>query len=149
MFFAHQLDPGNPAYTTAEVVELSGAVDAAALAQAIAAGYAEFEQLRVEFATTADGPRQRVRPIAPVELPVREAADRDAATALIVAELARPLDLLAGEVTRTGLVLLADGTSWWWHAAHHVVLDGYGAQQLLRRIAALYAPGAATPRSPQ
>ena len=138
MFFAHQLDPGNPAYTTAEVVELSGAVDAAALAQAIAAGYAEFEQLRVEFATTADGPRQRVRPIAPVELPVREAADRDAATALIGAELARPLDLLAGEVTRTGLVLLADGTSWWWHAAHHVVLDGYGAQQLLRRIAALY-----------
>lgn len=138
LFFAHQLDPGNPAYTTAEVVELSSAVDAAALAQAIAAGYAEFEQLRVEFATTPDGPRQRVRPIAPVELSVREAADSDAATALIDAELARPLDLLAGEVSRTGLVRLTDGTTWWWHAAHHVVLDGYGAQQLLRRIAAFY-----------
>ena len=138
LFFAHQLDPGNPAYTTAEVVELAGDVDAAALAQAIADGYAEFEQLRVEFATTPDGPRQWVRLIAPVELLVQEAADRDAASALINAELGRPLDLSAGEVTRTGLIRLADGSSWWWHAAHHVALDGYGAQQLLRRIAALH-----------
>ncbi len=138
LFFAHQLDPGNPAYTTAEVVELSGAVDAAALAEAIAAGYAEFEQLRVEFASTPDGPLQRVRPSGEAPLPVLEAVDRDAATALVDAELARPLDLLAGEATRTGLVRLADGTTWWWHAAHHVVLDGYGAQQLLRRIAAFH-----------
>ncbi|MFT3835338.1 MAG: amino acid adenylation domain-containing protein [Micropruina sp.] len=138
LFFAHQLDPGNPAYTTAEVVELSGAVDAAVLAQAIADGYAEFEQLRVEFSVGPDGPRQQVRPIAPVELLVQEAADRDAASALIDAELGRPLDPSAGEVTRTGLIRLADGSSWWWHAAHHVVLDGYGAQQLLRRIAALH-----------
>lgn len=138
LFFAHQLDPDNPAYTTAEVVELSGAVDAAALAGAIAAGYAEFEQLRVDFASTPDGPLQRVRPPGEVQLSALEAVDRAAATALVDAELARPLDLLAGEVTRTGLVRLADGTTWWWHAAHHVVLDGYGAQQLLRRIAAHY-----------
>ncbi|MFT3971409.1 MAG: amino acid adenylation domain-containing protein [Micropruina sp.] len=138
LFFAHQLDPANPAYTTAEVVELSGAVDAAALAEAIVAGYAEFEQLRVEFRVGPDGPRQRVRPTGPVVLPVQEASDFDVAADLVDAELARPLDLLAGEVTRTGLVAIADGTTWWWHAAHHVVLDGYGAQQLLRRIAALY-----------
>ncbi len=128
----------NPAYTTAEVVELSGGVDAAALAEAVAAGYAEFEQLRVEFTVGPDGPRQRVRSIGAVELRVQGAADFDAAADLVDAELARPLDLLAGEVTRTGLVSIADGTTWWWHAAHHVVLDGYGAQQLLRRVAALY-----------
>lgn len=138
LFFAHQLHPDNPAYTTAEVVELAGEVDAGRLGAAIAAAYAEFEQLRVEFAITPDGPRQRVVEPAPVALPVEEVADADAATALLDAELARPLDLLAGEVTRTGLLRLADGTCWWWHAAHHVVLDGYGAQQLLRRVAALY-----------
>ena len=138
LFFAHQLDPGNPAYTTAEVVELSGAVDAAALAAAIGAGYAEFEQLRVEFGVGPDGPRQRTRPARPVSLAVTEVADAEAAIAVVDAELARPLDLSAGEVTRTGLIRLADGSSWWWHAAHHAVLDGYGAQQLLRRIAALH-----------
>ena len=138
LFFAQQLDPGNPAYTTAEVVELAGDVDAARLAAAIGAAYAEFEQLRVEFALSPDGPRQRVREPVPVALPVLAAADADAAAALLDAELARPLDLPAGEVTRTGLVRIADGTTWWWHAAHHVVLDGYGAQQLLRRIVALY-----------
>ena len=138
LFFAHQLHPENPAYTTAEVVELAGDVDADRLRAAIATAYAEFEQTRVEFAVTADGPRQRVHAPAEVALPVTEVADAAAATVLLDEELARPFDLLAGEVTRTGLLRLADGTAWWWHAAHHVVLDGYGAQQLLRRIAALY-----------
>ena len=138
LFFAHQLHPENPAYTTAEVVELAGDVDADRLRAAIATAYAEFEQTRVEFAVTADGPRQRVHAPAEVALPVTEVADAAAATVLLDVELARPFDLLAGEVTRTGLLRLADGTAWWWHAAHHVVLDGYGAQQLLRRIAALY-----------
>lgn len=138
LFFAHQLDPGNPAYTTAEVVELSGPVDGSRLADAISEAYAEFEQLRVTFALTPDGPRQRVLSSVPVRLAAVSVTDAAAAQAWLDAELAVPFDLLAGEVTRTGLLSLADGTCWWWHAAHHVVLDGYGAQQLLRRVAELY-----------
>ena len=138
LFFAHQLDPTNPAYTTAEVVELAGELDPARLAAALTAAYAEFEQLRVTFTVTPDGPRQRVRTIEPVRLVPVTVDDAGAAQAWLDTELMRPFDLLAGEVTRTGLVQLPEGTCWWWHAAHHVVLDGYGAQQLLRRVAQLY-----------
>lgn len=137
LFFADQLDPSSPAYTTAEVVELAGPVDADRLATAIEAAYREFEQLRVVLTTTPDGPRQRVQEARPAPLAVVEVADATAAQTWLDAELARPLDLLAGEVTRTGLLRFG-GTAWWWHSAHHVVFDGYGAQQLLRRIAELY-----------
>jgi len=148
LFFAHQLDPANPAYTTAEVVELAGDVDADRLAAAVTAAYAQFEQLRVVFTVTPDGPRQRVLAVEPVRMPPVAVADDAAARGWLGGELARPFDLLAGDVARTGLLRLADGTRWWWHAAHHVVVDGYGAQQLLRRVAELYdgaSPVAAIP----
>ncbi|WP_048553419.1 non-ribosomal peptide synthetase, partial [Nostocoides japonicum] len=142
LFFAHQLDPGNPAYTTAEVVELEGPVDAARLDRATVAAYEEFEQLRATFALTPDGPRQRVHPTAGAArvLTVVDVPDAASAAAWLDTELARPLDITGGEVTRTGLLRSTDdGCLWWWHAAHHVVLDGYGAVQLLRRIAERYA----------
>ncbi|WP_165350514.1 non-ribosomal peptide synthetase [Xylanimonas protaetiae] len=146
LFFAHQLAPANPCYTTAEVVELDGAVDPERLRYATAAAYREFEQLRVAFRLTAQGPQQRVQsPRAPA-LRVVEVADAAAATAWLDADLARPMDLVAGDVARSALLVMP-GATWWYHAAHHAVLDGYGAQQLLRRVAALY--DGAAPRDPE
>lgn len=65
-------------------------------------------------------------------------ADEATAEAWMRAELARPMDLGAGDVVRAVLLSLPRGRTWWFHAAHHVVLDGYGAQQLLRRVCELY-----------
>ncbi|MFT4264733.1 MAG: condensation domain-containing protein, partial [Nocardioides sp.] len=144
LFFAHQLDPANPCYTTAEVVQVDaaeGRLDPARLREAVGCAYAEFEQLRVELALRPDGPVQRVRPLRDtgvVALPVVEVAGPDEAEEWMRSELARPLDLLGGELTRTALLRLPEA-DWWLHAAHHVVLDGYAVQQLLRRIAELYA----------
>lgn len=146
LFFAHHLAPSNPCYTTAEVVELSGPVDAGRLAGALSQAYAEFEQLRATFRLTADGPEQRVRDSGAVlqVVPVGSAAE---AEAWLRTDLARPMDLLAGDAVRTALLELPDGRSWWYHAAHHVVLDGYGVQQLFKRVAALYAAGDAAGRA--
>ena len=137
LYFAHELAPGNPCYTTAEVVEIDGAVDLDRLASAHAQAYREFEQLRAEFRSTLEGPVQRVRDDLPA---VRRVAIADEATAeaWMRAELARPMDLGAGDVVRAVLLSLPRGRTWWFHAAHHVVLDGYGVQQLLRRICELY-----------
>ncbi|MFO6451390.1 MULTISPECIES: amino acid adenylation domain-containing protein [unclassified Aeromicrobium] len=146
LYFAHHLDPDNPCHTTAEVVELDGPVDPAALAVAVQGAYAEFEQLRTVFRLGPTGPEQRVVPPAH-RLVVIDVPDEDAASAWLEADLARPLDL-AVETCRTALLRRPDGRCWWYHAAHHVVLDGYGAQQLLRRVAALYdgaAPVEAVP----
>jgi enterobactin synthetase component F len=145
LFFAHQLAPDNPCYTTAEVVELAGTPDESRLQAAITAAYAESEQLRVVLGTTVDGPRQRVLPTSPSSLRTIEVPSVAEAEEWIRADLARPMDLASGDVVRSALLLLP-GASWWCHAAHHVVLDGYGAQQLLRRVAALY--DGAEPSSP-
>nr|WP_276568799.1 amino acid adenylation domain-containing protein [Aeromicrobium phoceense] len=136
LFFAHHLDPSNPCHTTAEVVELDAPVDPARLAAAVEAAYAEFEQLRTVFRLTPDGPEQRVGE-AQNGLAVVDVPDDAAAEAWLDADLARPIDLTTGPC-RTALLTLRDGRCWWYHAAHHVVLDGYGAQQLLRRVADLY-----------
>lgn len=144
LFFAHQIAPDNPCYTTAEVVELTGPVDAGRLRAAQQAAYAEFEQLRVELALTPDGPRQRV--VAPrSELREVTVADEAAAEEWLRADLARPMDLLAGDVVRSALLRIGEDRAWWLHAAHHVVLDGYGVQQLLRRVAELYDGAAPVP----
>ncbi|WP_110207171.1 non-ribosomal peptide synthetase [Nocardioides daejeonensis] len=140
LWFAHTLDPDNPCHTTAEVVELGGPIDPERLYAAHLAAYREFEQLRVTFAVTADGPRQRVGdPV--VTLPVVPVANVAEAEAWLRADLARPFALTPGAPPplRAALLTLPDGRCWWYHAAHHVLLDGYGAQQLLRRIAEAYA----------
>ncbi|MEP9382726.1 amino acid adenylation domain-containing protein [Nocardioides sp. KR10-350] len=140
LFFAHQLDPDNPCYTTAEVVELTGPVDEELLTSALAAAYDEFEQLRTVFRLTPDGPQQRVVARG-ATLRVVQVGSAAEAEEWLRADLARPMDLLGEPIdsARTALLRLPDGSSWWYHAAHHVVLDGYGVQQLLKRVAELYA----------
>ncbi|KRB76881.1 hypothetical protein ASE01_08915 [Nocardioides sp. Root190] len=144
LLFAHQLAPDNPCCTTAEVVELVGPIDAGALRTAHERAYAEFEQVRVELALTPEGPRQRVGPAPAVPLPVVDVADDAAAQAWLDADVAVPFTLIGDQATdraaaglvRSALLRLPDGRCWWYHAAHHVIADGFGAQQLLRRIAA-------------
>lgn len=138
---------GTAAFTTAEVVEVDGVLDPRRLARAQAQAYGDFEQLRTRFADTADGPRQQVLDpdlaTLAARLEVVEVADPDDVEAWMRAALARPLDLGSGEVTRSA-VLRCGERSWWFHAAHHVVLDGYGYLQFARRTAQHYRtlPGA-------
>jgi len=142
LYFAHQLTPESPCYTTAEVVELDGPVDPLRLGAAVEAAYGEFEQLRTVFRLAADGPQQQVLAVPTAFLEVLDVGSAAEAATWIEARLARPLDLAVSAV-RTALLRLPDGRSWWFHAAHHVVLDGYGVQQLLHRVAELYRDQAA------
>ncbi|MGN0062687.1 MAG: amino acid adenylation domain-containing protein [Nocardioides sp.] len=138
LYFAHALDPTNPCYTTAEVVELEGPVDPVLVARAVDLAHGEFEQLRTRFRQGAEGPEQQVvGDRASVHRLVDLSGEQDpgaAAERWMRDDLARPMDLEAGDVVRSALLQGTD-RSWWFHAAHHVVLDGYGAVQLLRRVA--------------
>lgn len=143
IWFAQSLRPESPSLTTAEVVELDGPIDVGALQRAHELAYREFEQLRVEVGVGVDGPRQRVRqvqPPVPIEVDLRDAADAEtAARAWVEESLALPLRIEDGELVRAAVLRLADDRLWWFHAAHHLVIDGTGAQHLLRRIAELYS----------
>jgi len=139
LYFAHQLDPASPSCSTAEVVEIAGPLDPARLADALAGAYRDFEQLRVELRLTPGGPQQRVRPERPAVLAVVDARDAAEASRLIGEDVARPLDLDRGETVRTTLFLVGPDRAWWYHLAHHVLLDGFGFAQFARRVAARYA----------
>ncbi|MQW75278.1 amino acid adenylation domain-containing protein [Nocardioides sp. dk4132] len=142
LYFAHELDPANPCYTTAEVVEVAGELDPDLLEEALRGAYAEFEQLRTRYRTTPEGPQQQVVDrTGRVNLVVDLRAEADpeaAAAAWMRADLARPMDLAGGDVVRSAVLRLGPARSWWYHAAHHVVLDGFGVVQLLRRVAERY-----------
>ena len=142
LWFAHQVDPTNPSCTTAEVVELVGPVDHGRLEAALNRAYADHEQCRVVVRTGASGPEQQVQPVRWRDLVEVTVGSDEEAEAWMTADLAVAMDLEAGDVVRSALIRLPDGPdgprSWWYHAAHHVVLDGYGAQQLLRAVAAAY-----------
>lgn len=137
IFFAHHLESDSTAYTTAEVVEFTAAIDPGVLRCALSAAYGEFEQLRTRFRLGSHGPEQQVLPVGDVALEVVDVHGPDEAEIWMAAVLARPLAPEAGEVTRTALLRLEDGGCWWFHASHHLVTDGFGFQLLARRVAAL------------
>ncbi|MCQ9369265.1 amino acid adenylation domain-containing protein [Brevibacterium sp. 91QC2O2] len=165
LFFAQELDPGTPAYTTAELVEFDGPLDVEVLAAALERAYAEFEQLRVSVHTSAaeagveasaeadaaceaeeaggeQGPVQVLHPAGPA----LEIVEDEDPRAWLETALDTPFDLGTGPVVRTAL-LREDGRSLWFHATHHVAIDGFGFMVFARRVAALYteiAQGAGT-----
>lgn len=137
VFVLHRLRPDDPVCSTAELVELPAGIDGQRLTAALDATYAENEQLRVRFRTGPDGPQQQVRhartPVEVVEVP-----DRSAADAWLAQRLAIPFALEEGEVVRTAILCVDHAPRWWWHAAHHVVMDGYGFVRFAHRVGEHY-----------
>lgn len=140
VYFGHQVEDGSAAFTTAEIVELTGEVDADRLADAIEQTYLEHEFLRMRFRHGAGGPEQQVmdRPFATLSVVDVRSGGAAAADAWVKRCIETPLDLSVGEVTRTVLLQVSDDVWWWFHAAHHVVTDGFGFVQLARRVAERY-----------
>ena len=143
VYFLHQLRPGLPVCTTAELIALPDGIETDRLVTALQATYAENQQLRIRLRTGPDGPEQQVTEVLP-EVAVVPVADRAAADAWVEEALAEPFSLDDGQVVRTAILCVDGEPRWWLHAAHHVVLDGYGFIRLANRVGEHYR-GAARP----
>ncbi len=162
---AQRLDPESPFYLVGEVLEIDGTaaevpIDVSALVEAVTATVAETETMRLRFLDaappTADssargvnadaGPRQWIAEPAPVTVPIVDltgAADpvarADAEVTRIRRETARRC---RGMVDRElfGYVLLSLSATrvWCVQLYHHLVVDGYSAAMISRRLAAHY-----------
>jgi enterobactin synthetase component F len=139
IWFAQQLDPASPAYVTADCVALDATVDPARLAAAVAAALAEAEGLHARLqGTDAFEPWQELV-AADVSVPVLDVGDERAAEAWMAADLARPIDLTSGALSRQAVLRLDDGRVWLYLAIHHLATDAYATSLLLRRAAQRYA----------
>ncbi|MBF6351057.1 amino acid adenylation domain-containing protein [Nocardia flavorosea] len=145
---AQQFDPESGRYLVGEVLEISGAepIDVAALAEAITRTVAEAENMRLRFRETASGPRQFVADEPAVLRPtidLRGAADPvSLAHEAVALERHEAAGRCRGMVDRRlysyTLIRLTESEVWCVQLYHHLIVDGYSAALLSRRVAAHY-----------
>ena len=141
IWLAQQLAPDSPVYNTADAVELSGPVDAEALAAHIRAVLDDAEALHVRVVDGPDGPQQLLtaRGDRSWEIPVLDLrGERDpqgAAQAFLDADLAQPVDLATGPLFATALLRTGEDAWTWYLRIHHLATDAYATALLMRRVA--------------
>ncbi|MGV9599709.1 condensation domain-containing protein [Streptosporangium sandarakinum] len=137
LWFLSRFDPADTAYHTPWCVRLRGPVDADGLAAAFTRVTGRHDVLRTRFRLAGDRPVQVVVLAAPVTV---ERADVAGDPAPAVLEFVnRPFDLENGPPLRVALLRLADREFLLCIVLHHIVVDGWSLDVLMRELAECYA----------
>ncbi|MEV7185963.1 condensation domain-containing protein [Kitasatospora sp. NPDC093102] len=134
MWLMDHLGEGGALYNVPLATRLRGPLDHAALAAAITGLTERHAVLRTRYPRLGDQPYQQIDPVAPVPLPVLDAA----APEQLAAEAARPFDLAAGPVLRTLLLRHGPEDHTLLLTIHHIAVDGGSLPVLAADLAALY-----------
>ncbi|MEU4569585.1 amino acid adenylation domain-containing protein [Micromonospora sp. NPDC023956] len=141
LWLVEQLHPGTPAYTEAVAVRLRGPLDVAALRGALGDVVARHAPLRATYREVDGEPCQVVRPVVPVELPVRDLtgqAESPAVAEVMAGESRRVFDLAEGPVFAFTLLRLSATQHVLVLAFHHLSTDGGSYAVLTREVSAAY-----------
>ncbi|MFI5621429.1 condensation domain-containing protein, partial [Streptomyces sp. NPDC051567] len=150
IWMAHGLDPSGLRYNVGEYREILGAVDPGLLARCWYQLARETDTLRIRgIGPDEDGdlwqsvhPEPGDRALELVDVSA-ESDPAGAGRAWMAAELARPFDLADGWLTRHALIragTTGTGEERWFyfHAFHHLAIDGMGLALLDQRLVELY-----------
>ncbi|TCJ94564.1 non-ribosomal peptide synthetase [Nocardia alba] len=145
---AQRLDPDSLSYMVGEVLEISGPdpLDMTSMDTAIRRTIADTDTMRLRFADTADGPRQRITDAEPELRPLVDLRGESdpiaAAHRLVATERERAATYCRAMVDRQlytyTLLRLSDNEVWCIQLYHHLIIDGYSAAMVSRRVAAHY-----------
>ncbi|MFI6206353.1 amino acid adenylation domain-containing protein, partial [Streptomyces sp. NPDC051041] len=140
LWFLNRLDQDSAAYNVSFAVRLSGALEVAALAAALADVVGRHESLRTVFPEVDGEPRQVVLDAGEVWRgpAVREVA-ADGLTAALAAEAGRGFDLTAEIPVRAHLYRTAPGEHLLQLVVHHIAWDGWSVAPLVRDVSRAYA----------
>ncbi|MFI2710538.1 amino acid adenylation domain-containing protein [Micromonospora sp. NPDC018662] len=152
IWFAQARDPRNPAYSSAEYLDLHGPLDADRFEAALRAAVSATEALRVRIHVRDDGTvRQDVVAAGACDWPMHRvdvSAEPDpegASEAWMARQLATALPVTTDRPLFTqALITLGPDRHRWFHHVHHLLLDGYGVRLFAQRVATAY-DGAALP----
>ena len=156
IYFAAAIDPTNPCYNTAEVLQCPADTDLALLREAFEQLYRENEGFRVRTRIADGAASQQILPLeaflAGIDLLVDggelEEGEKNASDlpdsdlpapvrAWAQRLLAQPLATDEGVTVRSAVVRYG-GFLWVYHSFSHVVADGFAAFNGLSRVAAIY-----------
>ncbi|HXO22566.1 MAG TPA: amino acid adenylation domain-containing protein [Thermoanaerobaculia bacterium] len=142
LWFLEQLGIGGAAYNLPAGLRLTGSLDPAALAAALAAIVRRHECLRTTFAAVEGRVIQVVAPPSALPLPIVDLSGLpglEGEASKIAGEAAKvPFDLTRGPLLRTALLALGDGEHVLLLTMHHIVSDGWSMGVFLRELAAFY-----------
>ena len=142
LWYAQQLDPGNPLFNTGHCTEIRGPLDRARFSAAISQTLAEADALALNFSDGNAGPRQwidaRRRPV--LEQVVLTASGDAArhARQLMRQDLETPVDPCSAPLARHVLFSLGEELHFWYQRVHHLAADGYGMALIESRALQLY-----------
>src|SRR3990167_1837109 len=144
IWIGQQLDRNNPAYWTAEAVELRGELVADLFAQAVQNTVHECEALHMRFHCEGEQvwqePARTAQEIWQVLDFTAAGADAwQAAQDWMQTQLQQPADLEQGPLFSCALLRIEPQQHLWFVRAHHIVLDGFAFALIARRIAAWYS----------
>ncbi|MBN3780876.1 non-ribosomal peptide synthetase, partial [Burkholderia sp. Ac-20345] len=141
IWVAQQVDPDDPGYLTAEIIELDGALDVDALTGSVEAVLDHADALHMRFAWADDTLWQCRRAPATrlslVDLST-QADPEQAARDWMMAALSVCCDVTSDPLYRTMLLRLSPTRHWWYLQVHHIALDGFGYGLLQQAVAARY-----------
>jgi amino acid adenylation domain-containing protein len=145
-WFLWQLNPANTAYHVGGGLGFSGALDVAALQDAMQAIARRHEALRTVFGPGPEGlPEQHVLAEVRIDIPfvdlsVLDADARETRYDAAVAQVCRTaFDLTTGPLLRCALLKMADGEHQLLLMMHHIISDAWSVQLMLDDLAEAYA----------
>lgn len=149
---AQCLASGAPAgFNVAQRVPMTGVLDVDALRRAVTALTARQSALRSRLVAYGGELVQEVMPVVPVELPLTDLRDlspderRVAAADRLRRHAEQPFDLAVAPLLRTVLLRLGEQEWVLLLVVHHIVIDGWGLDVLLRELGAFYEAALRTP----
>ncbi|MEU8122447.1 amino acid adenylation domain-containing protein [Spirillospora sp. NPDC049024] len=142
VWYAQQLDPGDPMFNISEYIEIRGPIDVGLMKAAIRRAGMEAESFHARFVEDDDGVHQIIEvsddwPVPYLDLTAEPDPER-AAGAWMREDQRRPFDLAAGAPFRAALIKVAPGLFLLYFTAHHIVIDGYSAALFVARAAEIY-----------
>lgn len=142
MWVGEKIGPQDAIYNLAEYCEILGHVNVEIFMASLRQITDEAETTRAQIIDGESGPQQVIYDRYQWELPYidfsAEEDPRAAAEKWMMAELSKPLDVSKDALWLSGLFKASDDCYYWYHRCHHIVIDGFGAGIIARRLAEIY-----------
>jgi amino acid adenylation domain-containing protein len=144
LWFLDQLEGSAPLYNVLVILPFPVSANVAALERALTEVVRRHEALRTIFTSIGGVPYQVVLPVSSValsrvDISVFDEAQRlSEARSLSENELRRPFDLATGPLFRPTLVTLGRLGHWLLLSMHHIIVDGWSVNILVREIQEIF-----------